>query len=276
MMKKTRYDSGQALLFVVVAMTIALAVGISSSIRMLSTISRTTATDTSSRVSAAAEGGLERFLTKSTDELDSLAGSCTTYEEAADLEVCTVDFVSTIGEESFEARAVILVEEYGSGDSFEAGLEEGAVLEVALAGKAVTDVTLCWNGDSDLYYASYADDYYLGGIICPIGASCPRGGDTASTMAVCMPDYTNGYVLQGIDSSAVGIRIFSLRGDAEIKIVNETVDVSFPRQGHRFTSIGELSEFGTVQATRTVAVTRSLPFLPAMFDFGVYSGGGLP
>src|SRR3972149_3695556 len=64
---------GQALLFVIVAMTVALAVGINVSLRTLSTISRTSQADTSERVLAAAEGGAEAFLKLSVGDLKTLS-----------------------------------------------------------------------------------------------------------------------------------------------------------------------------------------------------------
>ena len=75
--KKEIKETGQALLFVVVAMTIALAVGVSVSVRSLSSVSRVSGTDTFSRVSAAAEGGAERFVVKTIQELADLTGTCT-------------------------------------------------------------------------------------------------------------------------------------------------------------------------------------------------------
>ena len=56
---KNRNEKGQALLFVVVAMTIALSIGINASVRTITSLSRTTRTYTASRALAAAEGGIE-------------------------------------------------------------------------------------------------------------------------------------------------------------------------------------------------------------------------
>jgi len=70
-------QTGQVLLFVVVTMTIALAVGVGISLRTISSVSRTTRSDTSSRVLAAAEGAIENFLVKPDTELAALASLCT-------------------------------------------------------------------------------------------------------------------------------------------------------------------------------------------------------
>ena len=64
---------GQALLFVIVAMTVALAVGVNVSLRTLSSVSRTAQSDTSERVLAAAEGGAESFIKLSVGQLEAIS-----------------------------------------------------------------------------------------------------------------------------------------------------------------------------------------------------------
>lgn len=68
-------EKGQALLFVVVAVTIALAVGVSVSTRTLTSSKRVTRTDTSSRVIAASEGGIENLLNQPDSSLEDLLNS---------------------------------------------------------------------------------------------------------------------------------------------------------------------------------------------------------
>jgi len=70
MTKLKNNQQGQALLFVVVAMTIALSIGINASVRTITSLSRTTRTDTAARALAAAEGGIERFIALSTPDLE--------------------------------------------------------------------------------------------------------------------------------------------------------------------------------------------------------------
>ena len=108
-------ESGQALLFVIVALTVALAVGVSTAFRTLSSVFRITTTDTSSRVLAAAEGGLEHFLAYSSVDLASYAGVCTSldyddYPEGAD-SPCVVDF-APVSTDNTEAHAVVKIEAF--------------------------------------------------------------------------------------------------------------------------------------------------------------------
>jgi len=58
------YQKGQTLLFVIVGVTIALAIGIAVSTRTLSSLRRAARSDTSARVIAAAEAGIENLLSK--------------------------------------------------------------------------------------------------------------------------------------------------------------------------------------------------------------------
>ncbi len=67
-------NSGQVLLFVTVLLAIILGAGLSISANTLSAITRTSQTDSFQKVTAAAEGGLERFLMKTDMALASDVG----------------------------------------------------------------------------------------------------------------------------------------------------------------------------------------------------------
>ena len=64
-------NKGQALLFVVVAVAMAMAIGVSVSTRTISSLKRASRTDTSARVIAAAEGGIENLLGRNYSELNA-------------------------------------------------------------------------------------------------------------------------------------------------------------------------------------------------------------
>jgi len=73
-MKNTKYkmnknQKGQTLLFVIVAVTIAMAVGVAVSTRTIQSLKRVVRTDTSARVIAAAEGGIENLLGRNYSQL---------------------------------------------------------------------------------------------------------------------------------------------------------------------------------------------------------------
>lgn len=68
--KMNKNQKGQTLLFVIVAVTIAMAVGVAVSTRTIQSLKRVARTDTSARVIAAAEGGIENLLGRNYSQLD--------------------------------------------------------------------------------------------------------------------------------------------------------------------------------------------------------------
>lgn len=74
---KAKYSNqkGQTLLFVIVAVTIAMAVGVAVSTRTIQSLKRVARTDTSARVIAAAEGGIENLLSRNYSQLNEAAYS---------------------------------------------------------------------------------------------------------------------------------------------------------------------------------------------------------
>lgn len=68
-------NSGQVLLIVTIALATLLGIGISVSNQTLSSITRTSQTDSLQKVTAAAEGGLERYLLLTDEDLESKVGS---------------------------------------------------------------------------------------------------------------------------------------------------------------------------------------------------------
>ena len=71
--KMNKNQKGQTLLFVIVAVTIAMAVGVAVSTRTIQSLKRVARTDTSARVIAAAEGGIENLLGRNYSQLDDVA-----------------------------------------------------------------------------------------------------------------------------------------------------------------------------------------------------------
>lgn len=296
-------EQGQALLFVVVAMTIALAVGVNASLRTLSSISRGSSTDTASRVGAAAEGGLERFLTKTVGEMrgtgsgDGLVDLCSDYDIAiTHSDDCIVEF-DPLPNDNITARAVITVEEYGAEETelyFDLAVR-GNVKEVNLddASDPVDSVRVCWNGDdTDLYFSVYGysdasppEALHESGVLC--GPSCVSGSvegalNGSGSSSGCGDDGTYDTRITipsayfGDVVNAVGLRLVPLHADTHIFVrILDSGTAGFPVQGYTITSVGELAGPSGITATKTLSVMRSLPYLPAVFDFGVFSGGNL-
>lgn len=84
MIKKLNSDNqGQILLLVVVSLAVLLGVGLSVSSQTISSIVRTSRSDSLQKVTAAAEGGLESYLIKTDNALEILGTSTATVEYPA-------------------------------------------------------------------------------------------------------------------------------------------------------------------------------------------------
>ena len=284
---------GQVLLFVIVTMTIALAVGVGVSLRTISSISRVARTDTSSRVLAAAEGGLERFLTKTNNELSVLANACTSSDPNTAPSQCEITFPSTV--DSVDAIAVVQVLELGANDpEYTFTAKKDAVTEINLsgydshpAGVGVNEIKVCWKSPSggvptDMYYLAYSPSAMIKNGACYGGnfgcgsSSVVKTGFSLSTSEL---PYTSCFTIGNTAGSAdlpddiVGLRIRSLGGDADyrISVVNAG---ALPLQGYEIISTGLLTDVANVKTIKTIRAKRSLPYLPGMFDFGLYSDTG--
>jgi hypothetical protein len=77
-------NQGQVLLIVVISLAILLGVGLSISSGTLSSITRTSRTDSLQKVTAAAEGGLETYLLKTDSQLAQVAGASSTTQSYTD------------------------------------------------------------------------------------------------------------------------------------------------------------------------------------------------
>jgi len=281
--KDMRKDNGQVLVFVVATMAIALAVGISFSLRTLSSLSRTSTTDTSSRVLAAAEGGAERYLSKTISELDAKVGQ----------QAEVIQFVGT-SNDNISTKASVTVSKYGQTgppDKYTFAVKQGKVAQINLSGYNSSNLDLCWIStqpgvkDSDLYYSVYTSipttlkklgvKSFVSHVGFPSGYS--NNFETSSANNMCGSNTKNYYRITGL-SAGPGfvkyIRFYSINNDSIVEIYpSGSIDIPF--QGYRITSVGELNNIVSNQkVTKTVSVLRPLPYLPAMFDFGIYSDSG--
>jgi len=269
---RMRGEKGQALLIVVVALTIALSIGISTSLRTLSSVSRTSTTDTASRVLAAAEGGIEHYLSFSTQELDAATSDCTSDSP------CTVDFPQN-PDDPITSQASVVVETYeGSTDTFYTWVDAGDSTSINLGGYS-DDLDICWQGSSDVYYVLYNgldSSNWERGIICG-DSSCITGsvsGATSSDTTPCSDDGYRGITLDTSSSGEVkGIVLIPLNDRVYFAIEpnNDGFSNDF---GYKITSTGSLVQSGA-SITKNVTAYRSNPYLPPAFFFGVFAEDGI-
>ncbi len=119
-------NKGQVLLIVVVAMAVTLGVGLGITSRSTESLKRTGNLDSLQKVTAAAEGGLEKFLLKSDSDLDLLVDN-TEFSEA-------IDFVNN------GTSAIITV------DKLNANSSTGMVYEKIKPSETVTFLTTEFSG----------------------------------------------------------------------------------------------------------------------------------
>ncbi len=299
-------QEGQALLFVIVALTVALAVGISTAFRTLSSVSRVTTTDTSVRVLAAAEGGLEHFLSYTTPQLNTALGTCNSLDSANPDDDCVVTF-TPVATDNITARAIVMVEEFRGGPAsdnyrYRTNIPVGDSITINLSGAtASTSFTgslhVCWQGASDLFYYYYNENdmntmnSWRQGVLCPRspGESCYSGSSNVSgvTPATTPPPacsslgstfhgYTFTIPSGNPGTLRKGLVLTALNADVAVAVQNGGGTALFPQiLGYKITSRGELLENATVKTTKTTSVTRSLPYLSPNLIFGLFADTGI-
>ncbi|EKE00455.1 MAG: hypothetical protein ACD_22C00018G0005 [uncultured bacterium] len=280
-------SKGQTLVFVIVAMTIALALGISVSVRTISSLSRTSRTDTFVRVQAAAEGGAERFLLLPNGVLsegvsqDECEGLDLTYSNGE----CIVTFPPVDVADKISSRARVLVSEFSTNtdnDTYKMNIEKDTTSEVNVDG--ITEVKICWQPPevatspiTGFYYILYSasDDMDEAIVLNKGGVIQTDNGDYKGfSTPDSQTENPSTYCKEDIDvTGASALRIRSIGENLSIE-VSSTGSGDMPLQGYLIESTGELLQEGGVAVSKKVSVYKSYPFLPGVFDFSLYSGVG--
>jgi len=286
-------QSGQALLFVVIAMTIALSIGINASVRTISSLSRTTRTDTAARALAAAEGGIERFIALPTQDLEDAvvvsegSGSSGTacpvgVETALNGDgYCKVEFEGS--GDILVSQAYVSVSRYIP-DFYPFTLEAGQVKEINLYDfnddtyYADDEIEICWDpvdpaSEADIMYLAYDSDgvQAKGGLEGnpPPGAPYHSEGFDSSNNGAHAGAHDSCYTVNITSNDIYGLRVRVLGADARVTIY--PVGDTLPLQGYEITSVGKLEQDQGVVATRIIKIVRTLPYLPVSFDYALYS-----
>ncbi len=293
-------QKGQALLFVVVAMTIALTVGISVTSRTVTSLRRTSSTDTSARVFAAAEGGIEWFLRQPMAVLNALAdgnsnggADCPTGTSGSTTNVgaCLLTYQpqtnETRGQDEIQTKATVNISLFRLNDPsnntyYWFNLEPGDVKEVRLQDFQTSTfyngtINICWktldpSQSSVLYYHTL----YSGGIdqkrlLAPSGTIAGSINVTGDTVASGgQLEFTSCYSTSA-PGNLFAIRFKSLYAPSKVAVFPSDT-INFPHQGYKITSLGELDS-AAEQNTQKKEITayRSLPYAAGIFDNAIYS-----
>jgi hypothetical protein len=292
--KRKINQQGQALLFVVVAMTVALAVGIAVSSRTLSSLRRSANTDTNSRVTAAAEGGIEWFLNQPMTTLQLLADAngsnngaecpAGTSGSPTNSRACVVTYNPRTGD-AVTAQAVVEIDEFAlnsdGNDHYWFMLDAGNVKEVRLVAPNGTtfyngNLLLCWqssdaSNNGGIYYQIYNSTAITTKQI--ISPSSVVGTFDAQGFVVSggslRAGYSDCYQINSINNQ-FGLRIKSMYVPAKIAIY--PLSNGFPTQGYRLTSIGQLvNSSNAITSLKELVVYKSFSYMPSIFDYTIYS-----
>lgn len=283
---KTKYKSekGQTLLFVIVAVTIAMAVGVAVSTRTIQSLKRVARTDTSARVIAAAEGGIENLLGRSFTKLDeAMAGGisgCNAIEAETGPSSGTCAYVFNKDGGSgdlISSRAVVKVEEFSTNeenDGYSFNLVPGSVKEVNLDTYDGSFVRICWSEEPTvIYYYSYDKNGEVrkGGIYADNDSPNVPG---ISNIFVKAQDSYSGYnyckEVQLVNNNSYGLRIKALYSESKVAVF-PTTGHTLPLQGYKLTSRGEIVTGSGSEEKATVIVHKSLPYASDIFDYGIYT-----
>ncbi len=286
-------NSGQVLLFVVVAVTIATTVGIAVATRTLSLSRRTTSTDTYSRVYYAASSGIERYMKLTDAELRSIYGSThdcsllnggtvngSTVTASWNPDTQTCDFVLNTPDGVGTDVSVSLEETWQNGtdpDYYEMTLSNGSYGIVWLTGYSSNSLTLCWDSNGPLtalYYVVYSSS----GILSEGGVN-PNGSLNFSTSGFSTAgDGTTRYT-SGCRNISVGgsthtfMAVTSIGGESTLGFRPRSVG-SLPNQGFLITSKGKLSNSSeAVQLSTAIDGFRSYAGIPGFYTSALYTQG---
>lgn len=262
-------NKGQVLLFVAVSMVIALGIGLSTSERTISSLFRTSETDTSTRALAAAEAGAENVLRRGYNELESAVGSS-----------ITVDIPYPTSGAS--AQALVSISEAPGTSPVTGPLANLRIKQVFLTGYGDSEIELCWQSsswDPDMYYKVVkSDGSYTKGYITGVGTSGP-GTSTAGGYTLLSATNTPK------DGVAHSCRIINVANAEYLRfmVFGKNTDyaiyprggASIPSQGLRLISKGTINVNDTSPVERSVQVDITKPYISLpVFDFALFSENG--
>lgn len=262
MRKNFKNQKGQSLTVVMLIMFVALGIGITLSVRNVSSLRQRTAQSNADRALGVAEAAVERMLKKDYDTLIDYINfnSCGTD--------CTLDI---IGDDGIDAHADVTLSVAGSSsDPFEVKLSTDSVVEVSLQNyPSNTDLFVCWNDPGATEKPSvvthllkgslgnYTADSFAYNSVGSLNIS-NNFDDAASAFG-----YDNCFTVNS-GTSPVSLRLKSVYTDV-VGYVIPSGSTTLPAQGVLIESVGTVMD-----SQRKVEVLVSKPFLPVVFDYVLY------
>lgn len=289
LIKSSRLLPGQTLVIVLLAMVASLTVGLAVSTRTISTLRQTTFTSQAAAALAAAEGGAEEALKRLADTSDSCsanvingASGCVydavnrRYTSGPCLPSTNPTTFSGAGESG--ASFSYCVEE-GGGSDYTFDLEKDKTHEIKVnkgdpGGYSGSQLEVCWyiqNFDpspaASLEIINVSGTSVLARSPYNSNTDGASGNGFMSGPAGSSPYKNCATVVTTVDGNSVKlVRIRAIYNDVSVAVKPE-VGQTLPFQSFQINSVGSL---GTV--VKKIRVTKSLPALPSIFDFGLFSG----
>lgn len=295
----TKNQNGQALLFVIVTMVVALTIGLGLTLNTVKISSNISNTDTAQRNLAGAEGAAERVLTLNDTQLNTLVGGISNSECTGTLGgtfeagTCYIRYLPS-GNNQIEVEASISVENYrvvnatnGNYDSpFK--IDADQMTEISLDGYTpATDpqgrIQVCWDGNAILYYHLYnaAGNARNNIILCNSSACTASGLDydivvtAASGSSVGRPEFDNCRTIPTIGANGVtapiGLRLYALV--QPVTNGRYFPAAPLPYQGYKIDVVGTLGISDEI--SKDVTVYKSFPFATGVLDFALYAKSNL-
>ena len=280
-------NKGQALLFVVVALTISMVVGVSVATRTLSVTKRVSSTDTGAKVFYAAEAGIERFVDRPTSELIEIAngtscgGTLSTLSDGA----CTFTLGdSTKVETKTSVTVQMMTYNKSNPDRYEVRLKNGTFSGIALSGYS-GQVNLCWRDSNEsantgLYYTLWSPSALMRESIILPNATSPNPEAVSFTVTGSSVIANNDTVTPNIyrwctSVDAIGtpyfLNVMSLGGDAVVGVL-PAPGLDIPPQGFQITSKATLNSADSQQqAVKIIVTDRSYSHVPGFFNAAIYA-----
>ncbi len=248
---------GQVLVSVIMLMIIALAAGISLSMRFVKNLHNSVSVDFASRSLAAAESGAEKTLLIPNATLSGYINGNNCGSNC---------FYTITGDDGVTSDVSIALSFDGnSTDPHTVDLLTTKITEISLSSYAGTNINVCWQDSGASIYASYI--YKTGTTykanVYAVNAVQPHDPFNGFELATASGGYSNCYTIPTATTPQV-LRLKSVYKDVEAFVIPQAGH-SLPSQGIVITATGT-----TKNVSKTVSVLKTYTSLPEIFDYALY------
>ncbi|MCL5004077.1 MAG: hypothetical protein M1352_02285 [Patescibacteria group bacterium] len=278
---------GQTLVIILLSTSVALTVALAVSIRTISSLKQTTTSTRAQASLAAAEAGAEVALDRlknNTCGSGANAGNCTSADDPGNVNGWII-----LTDSSTQYKYAVSSVGGSNSDPYLMDLAKDQTQEVKLNNTFNNQpVRVCWwNSSADGSETTnaleiiYADDaghmakYAYNGTApsSPDGFAVAGGGATVNfPSSGASVSFSHCVTFTATTSGGSNAKLFRLKAffsNFTAVADNSVSGKSFPAEAYQILSTGQTSDGSVVKKVR---VTKSLPALPGMFDYGLFSG----